>query len=820
MDIPETRFAVEYLLARGIKLDVALALGVDISANGSHPRGIYRNRLGFDTWGNSMLPDVIEESLWFPCLDAQGNIKSYFCRVFPPLKGKEDSTAKFLTPKDGNGYPFIVPAVWEVASKPHHPLCLTEGPVKALAILQVGALPIGLGGVWMATTIDKEDRTDLHSVLAEFQWRGRRVFLVFDADFSTNPSVRQALIRTWTVLHARGADVMILRWPIPEGRGIDDYLAGKAQGAVSPEALFTEMGNGAVPLPNTLRPVDLENIEMEILRSRLSGAVLEQVCRLVAKPLNVRASTLLEEIQDERRKLTAGIPAPLPSVTPRPLSEILASIIGVLKQYITFLLPEEQPLILALFALHSWLFTAADYSPIIFVYAPAIRSGKTRVLEALKLVCRNVELTEGASAAALVRIISDDYVPTFLLDELDTVYGRKGSTPEGENLRRFLNAGFKRGATFLRCGWKDKEIIVERFPCFCPKVLAAISQCLPTSVADRSIPIELKRQGKEKAQKMRDREAAVFVASLRDELAVLATDEELIQTLNKARPVMPDELNDRQQDICEPLLAIAEKIGGDWPEKARKALIKLCTEEAAQEDVRIRLLTDIKRIFDETGEQALFTQTLLEKLVAIGDDAPWPEWFEALLKAERFQSAASKLAYQLRRYKIKPVTVWRKNEYDDDISAKGYQRKQFKETWERYLPPEKEIFPTNPDLSRQAVRNSDNSLTTTEKQPEGSAVSDAPLTTEPSGHKSLTERRVTSAVDGWTAKMQGNGGKNISAPESAESDQSEQPEKRLGHMPLDQMLDEIRKEFPNAKIIPSDNPKPEPPPDSSPELPF
>ena len=231
-------------------------------------------------------------------------------------------------------------------------------------------------------------------------------------------------------------------------------------------------------------------------------------------------------------------------------------------------------------------------------------------------------------------------------------------------------------------------------------------------------------------------------------------------------------------------------------------------------------MRDIKRIFDETGEQALFTQTLLEKLVTTGDDAPWAEWFEELIKKEKLQTAASKLARQLRSYKIKPVTVWLKNEHANDVSAKGYQRKQFKETWERYLPPEKEISPTNSDSSRQAVRNSDNSFTTNHKQPDGSAVSDAPLTTEPSGHKSFTEKRVTSAPDGWTAKMQGNGGENISAPESAQSNQSEQPEKRLGHMPLEQMLDEIRKEFPNAKIVPSDNREPEPPPESSPELPF
>jgi hypothetical protein len=820
MDTPATKYAHAYLSARGIQVETALGAGANIYGRGSCPHDLFLTRLGFTSWGNTQLPDLVEESLWFSCLDAKGNTQSHFCRVFPPPKDKEGRPAKFLTPKNGIGYPFIPRTTWDVADKPSHPLCLTEGPIKALAVLQAGGLPIGVGGVWMATTIDKEDRTDLHPVLAEnFQWKGRKVFLVFDADVSTNPSVRQALIRTWTVLHARGADVMILRWPIAEGKGVDDYLAAKAQGAVSPEALFAEMCNGAVSLPDTLRPVDYESVEMEIFRSRLSGALLEQACRLTARPLKVGSSTLLKEIQDERRKLAAGTPEPMPDVTPRPLSQILDSIIGVLKRYVLFLLPEEQPLILALWVIHTWLFKAFDYSPIIFVYAPAIRSGKTRVLEALKLVCRNVEQTEGASAAALVRIISDRYVPTFLLDELDTVYGRgKGNNPEGENLRRFLNAGFKRGATFLRCGWKDKEIIVERLLCFCPKVAAAISQCLPTSVLDRSIPIEIKRQGKEKrAEKMRDREAAVSVASLRDELAVLAADEELIQTLNKARPVMPDELNDRQQDICEPLLAIAEKIGGDWPEKARKALIKLCTEEAAQEDVRIRLLTDIKRIFDETGEQALFTQTLLGKLVDIADDAPWADWFEERIKKEKFQTAASKLARQLKHYKITPVTVWRKNEYGGDVSAKGYQRAQFKDVWKRYLP---ENPPTNSDSSRQAVRNSYNSLTTNWKQPDASAVSDPPLSTEPSGHKSLTEKEVTQVSDGWTAKMQEKEGENISSPESAQSDQLEEPEKRLGYMPLDQMMDEIRQHFPNAKVLPPDNPEPEPPPDLGPELPF
>jgi hypothetical protein len=230
MDVSESsKYAREYLVQRGI-LDASLALGADILVGKSHPRGVYRERLGFDTWNGKSLADTVSEAIFFPCVNAGGNIQSYFCRVFPPPKDKEGKPAKFLTPKNVS-YPFIPKATWEVASKPGCPICLTEGPCKAISVLEAGGLPIGLGGVWMATTVDAEDRIDLHPVLSEnFQWKGRRVFLVFDADVSTNPSVRRALIRTWIVLLARGVDAKVLRWPIAEGKGIDDYLAAKTKG--------------------------------------------------------------------------------------------------------------------------------------------------------------------------------------------------------------------------------------------------------------------------------------------------------------------------------------------------------------------------------------------------------------------------------------------------------------------------------------------------------------------------------------------------------------------------------------------------------------
>src|SRR5262249_46007174 len=193
------------------------------------------------------------------------------------------------------------------------------------------------------------------------------------------------------------------------------------------------------------------------------------------------------------------------------------------KRYVVFPLLKEQSMVVALWIMHTWFFKAFDYTPYLFVHSPAIRSGKTRLFEVLKMLCRNAEMTEGATAAALVRMIGEANPPTFLLDEMDTVYSRysRSGDPGAENMRRFLNAGFKRGAVFCRCAWQGKEIFVEKLPAFCPKALAAIGDCLPDSVADRSIPIEIERQKREKkARKMRDREAVTSMASLRDELKV------------------------------------------------------------------------------------------------------------------------------------------------------------------------------------------------------------------------------------------------------------------------------------------------------------
>jgi hypothetical protein len=388
----------------------------------------------------------------------------------------------------------------------------------------------------------------------------------------------------------------------------------------------------------------------------------------------------------------------------------------------------EQPTAIALWTLHTWLFNAFDYTVYLFIYSASMRSGKTRVLEVLELLCRNPEMTPGASAAALIRSGDEENPPTLLLDEMDTVYSKRNDT-EAENTRRFLNAGYKRGARFLKCVGQGTDISVKKFPAFCPKALAGIDRCLPDTVMDRSLPIELIRQSRgERAERLRDREAKAITAPLRDELQALAQEPGIIEALRSARPIMPVELHDRAQDISEPLIAIADMAGGEWPEKARAALVKLFDGNEEESDIHVRLLADIKRVFDESGADKLFTRAILERLVANADDAPWPLWFEESLKHDRHDSAASKLARKLKRYGIKPGQI-----RVGDETGRGYQRSQYEKCWERYLPA-----PTPPSQAGETSETSETKPDFMRENPCFTSI-DTRLNVSPTEKKSETQ---------------------------------------------------------------------------------
>ena len=98
------------------------------------------------SWQVSRSPGIPSELLWFPYFNADGAIASWTARIFPtPANGP-----KFLTPKGGNGAPYITPGVWVIADKADVPLILTEGPCKTSVVFRPAFLPVGLNGVYGA----------------------------------------------------------------------------------------------------------------------------------------------------------------------------------------------------------------------------------------------------------------------------------------------------------------------------------------------------------------------------------------------------------------------------------------------------------------------------------------------------------------------------------------------------------------------------------------------------------------------------------------------------------------------------------------------
>jgi hypothetical protein len=387
--------------------------------------------------------------------------------------------------------------------------------------------------------------------------------------------------------------------------------------------------------------------------------------------------TLADDWKETIREATAV------EVMPIRLADVLESICAFVERYVVLALP-EQAHALALWVAHCWVLDAFDYTPYLHVRSPEKQCGKTRLLDCLALLVLKAWRAILPSEPVLYRKIETDQ-PTLLLDEVDGIFTSNGKDEKREALRSLLNAGFERGAQVPRCIGQGTNQEVRNFAVFCPKALAGIGQ-LPDTVRDRSIPIDFVRRARdEKVERFRKREAEKKAAVIRTDLEAWAGQPDIIEKLREARPSLPDALSDRQQDICEPLLAIADVAGDEWPERARAALVALCSQSNDDdESLGVKLLSDIRGAFGAGHCDKIATQELLKALVDQETDAPWASMWEMDLKNGNTRGPAQKLAKLLKPYRIKPDVI----RLPDGSTPRGYRVEDFSEAWKRYLPPE------------------------------------------------------------------------------------------------------------------------------------
>lgn len=332
----------------------------------------------------------------------------------------------------------------------------------------------------------------------------------------------------------------------------------------------------------------------------------------------------------------------------------------------------EQLLVTTLWVLHTHCIQAFEQTPYLAVTSPEKQCGKSRLLETLDLLVARPWQTVLPSEAVVYRRVHQE-VPTLLLDEIDTVFNPK-SADRYEGLRAILNAGHRKGAKVPRCVGPKHEVV--EFDVYCAKVLAGIGS-LPDTVADRSIPIRLERKKRdEKVSRFLRREVKPNADALREEIEQWADVRE--DELAAARPVMPDELSDRMQEGCEPLLAIADACG--CGEKSRVALVELLTGERLddQETLRLRLLRDLRTAWEAREKKrgrrvrAIRTTALLADLCAM-DEAPWASYYGHGMEARDLASL------------LKPYGIHSQAVRNDGKVVKGYKRDDLYDAWQRYL---------------------------------------------------------------------------------------------------------------------------------------
>jgi len=212
------------------------------------------------------------------------------------------------------------------------------------------------------------------------------------------------------------------------------------------------------------------------------------------------------------------------------------------------------------------------------------------------------------------------------------------------------------------------------FSTFAPVALAGIG-ALPGTVGDRSVPIVLKRKtAAETAIKLRKNGARKHLGDLASKLARWSADRRAHLGLD---PVIPDAMGDREGDIAVPLLSIADDAGGPWPERARSALLALfgLRQDDDEGELGVVLLHDIRALFSALSATRLSSERIVQDLVE-KEDRPWAE-----MRPADKPITKNRVARLLKPYGIAPKVT------RDGAGAqfRGYDVKDFKEPWARYL---------------------------------------------------------------------------------------------------------------------------------------
>jgi hypothetical protein len=367
-----------------------------------------------------------------------------------------------------------------------------------------------------------------------------------------------------------------------------------------------------------------------------------------------------------------GMPLEFTPAEPRPEdgAKLAEDFIDYCREYAR--VGEDQYIVFPAWVLHCHAFSAFTRTPYLNATSPMPDCGKTQFLEITALVVPDPMMASSCTDAVLSRSINEDR-PVLMVDEFDQL--QAGDKELLAAILATVNSGYKKsGCRYILepikgGGWQRKKLST-----FCPKILSGISS-LPATTKTRCVPWPMERLApgdhvsdpdeyiiEPQAAKLFAR-AARWAAQHRDQIAA-------------ARPDSPQALRNRQREVSRPLFAIADAIGGKWPEMVRAAVVRLfaTVNAAPADDVKVELLASIREVF---GDRDRIASIDLEQALRAMEEKPWATWGRGKGITQH------QISRMLKDFKV-PAT--KSTRLDDGRNLKAYEREWFERIWATYLP--------------------------------------------------------------------------------------------------------------------------------------
>jgi uncharacterized protein DUF3631 len=211
-------------------------------------------------------------------------------------------------------------------------------------------------------------------------------------------------------------------------------------------------------------------------------------------------------------------------------------------------------------------------------------------------------------------------------------------------------------------------VFTEELPAYCAVALAGLDD-LPDTIMTRSVVVRMRRRAPDELIKpWRQRINGPEAATLYKRLLNWSV------SVTPSWPQIPDEITDRDADVWEALLAVADLAGDRWAADARKAAVTLVTASRRRTpSTGILLLRDLKKVFERATADKLLTEEVLAALEGMAE-SPWA----VIRRGEPLDNRG--LSNRLKKYGIGP-----KLHREGENVFRGYARTQFEDAWKRYL---------------------------------------------------------------------------------------------------------------------------------------